>query len=126
LLLQGRIGDVEHGSERQPRFRYAARCREQQRMNLVLGVELVDFFVDWVVGRMLDDELGRIGRGMRLTKGRVIDLRWSDIVDRFGCRRFEFAGLRFASHLGSSGQIVGALDSVKAIEVRPAIDRWRR
>jgi uncharacterized RDD family membrane protein YckC len=39
----------------------------------VLGVELVDFFVDRVVGWMLDDELGRVGRGMRLTKGWVID-----------------------------------------------------
>ena len=50
LLLQRGIGGVEHGSERQPRFRHTARRRKRQRMNLVLGVELVDFFVDRVVG----------------------------------------------------------------------------
>jgi hypothetical protein len=73
---------------------------------------------------MLDDELGWVGRGMRLTKGWVIDLCRSDIVDWFGLRRrFGFAGLRFAGHQGSSGHIVGALESVKA--VRPA-DRNRK
>jgi hypothetical protein len=92
-------------------------------MNLVLGVVLVDFFVDRVVGWMLDDELGWVGRGMRLTKGWVIDFvdpTLSIGSDCAGALSLRVCGLRV---IRVPQGIVGALESVKA--VRPA-DRNRK
>ena len=61
--------------ERQNRFRQAARHRKRDRAKLVLGIQLVDRLVGGSVGRVLDAELGRVGRRLRLREDRMSDRR---------------------------------------------------
>ena len=64
----GRVA-AEDLRERQAWFDAAARRRKRQRMNLVLPVELRYQLVGRGVRRMLDLELGRVRRRLRLRKG---------------------------------------------------------
>jgi hypothetical protein len=74
LFLQIGVGDVQHRGQRQLRLGQAARRRKWQRRQLVLSIELVDLFVDRIVGWVLDDEFRRVGRRVRLAEARTVNL----------------------------------------------------
>jgi len=81
LLVAG-----ENIGQRDLRLDAAARRGKRQRKQLVLGIELVDFLVGRVVGRMRDAKHAGVRRGLRLREHRMV--RFADRARRGAGRVF--------------------------------------